>query len=172
MTEALTPYDPAPSPTETRQTARLEEVPELYRRTHERLAVELSLHMEDAEGVFARHHYSPEEAADLCESPAFIALLERVTKEVRESGLSYKIKMRAVAEDLIPYAHELATDPFCSPAVRADLIKWSAKVSGLEPKDKDGDAKIGSGLTLSITFSGQAPTQIVSAHEPITIEQQ
>jgi len=164
---------PAPTtPAADRQTARLADVPELYRKTHERLAVELALHMDDAENIFRSYRYSPEQAAELVESPAFVLLLERVSKEVRESGLSFKTKAKAISEDLLPFAYEIATDPLQSAAVRADLIKWSAKVSGNEPKEAKDDGRTGGGLTLSIQFSGLPPTQVLSTHEPITIEQE
>lgn len=164
--DELIPYEDASA---SRQTTRLAEVPELYRQAHERLAVELALHMDDAANVFARYHYTVEEAADLCESPAFITLLQRVTEEVRTNGLSFRMRAKAISEDLLPHAYDMATDPLCSSAVRADLIKWAARVAGNEPKEKD-ESKTGGGLTLSITFAGQAPQQVVSAHETLTIE--
>lgn len=167
----IDPEPPRPT-AQDRQDARLGNVPELYRTTHERLAVELALHVEDAEEIFARYHYTVEQAAELLASAAFTALLERVSREVRETGLSFRMKARAIAEDLLPYAHEMATDPLASSAVRADLIKWSAKVADLEPKDSKDAARVGGGLTLSITFAGQAPQQVVSGREPLTIEQE
>ncbi len=168
MTDDLIPFEQ--SPIDSRQDRRMAEVPELYRQNHERLAVELALHMDDAEAIFASYHYTPDQAAELIESPAFIALLERVTKEVREQGLSFRMKARAIAEDLLPFAHEMATDANCSAAVRADLIKWASKVGDLDPKPSKDDSKTGGGLTLSITFAGQAPQQVVSAHETLTID--
>lgn len=155
-----------------RQAARMAEVPELYRKTYERLAVELSLNMEDAEAIFRRYGFAPDQAADLVESPAFITLLERVTKDVRENGASFRAKAKAISEDLLPYAYDIAIDPQQSAAVRADLIKWSAKVAGNEPKEKDEARGSGSGLTLSITFSGNQPQTIVSTNEPLLIEQE
>ena len=167
MTPDLLPTD---SPMDSRQDRRMAEVPELYRQTHERMAVELALHMDDAESIFASYHYTPDQAAELLESPAFVALLERVTKEVREQGLSFRMKARAIAEDLLPHAYEMATDASCSAAVRADLIKWASKVGDLDPKPTKDDSKTGGGLTLSITFSGQQPQTVVEARDVLTIE--
>ncbi|MBT9176533.1 MAG: hypothetical protein DDT20_00852 [Firmicutes bacterium] len=155
-----------------RQTARLADVPELYRKAHERLAVELALAgpmREEPEAVFARYGYTPDQAIALLESRVFLVLLERVGAEVREQGLSFRAKARAISEDLLPHAYEIATDPQQSAAVRADLIKWSAKVAGHEPKEKD-EVK-GGGFNLSITFAGQAPMKVVSSDAAL-IEQQ
>lgn len=160
------------SPSETRQSSRMAEIPELYRQKHERLAVELALGMDNAGAIFATYGYDPEQAADLIESPAFITLLERVTRDVRENGLSFKAKIKAVAEELIPTAFDLATDPLVSSAVRKDIIVWAAKLAGHEPKETKDDGKTSGGFTLSIQFAGAAPTQIISAHEPLTIEQE
>ena len=164
---------PADRPSsEIRQDSRMAEIPELYRKTHERLAVELALKVDDAAAIFAAYKYTPEQAADLLESPAFVALLQQATKEVAESGLSFRTKAKLLAGELLPYANDIATDPLQSAAVRADLIKWSAKVAGFEPKDPKDDGKTGGGLTLSITFAGQAPQQVVSSqHESLTIDQ-
>lgn len=162
--------DPHESPAALRQAARLEDVPEIYRKTHERLAVELALHVDDAAEIFERYGYTDDQAAALVESPAFVALMQQAQKEVVDSGLGFKTKARLIAGELLPYAHDIATDPLQSAAVRADLIKWSAKVAGYDVPPKE-EGKTGGGLTLSIQFSGMPPTQVIAAHEPLTIEQ-
>jgi len=165
--------DPHESPAALRQATRLEDVPEIYRKTHERLAVELALHVDDAAEIFDRYGYTDDQAAALVESPAFVALMQQAQKEVVDSGLGFRTKARLIAGELLPYAHDIATDPLQSAAVRADLIKWSAKVAGLEPKETKDDGKQGSGLTLSITFAGAPPQQVISArHEALTIDQE
>ena len=169
----MTPDDLIPfeqSPIDSRQDRRMEAIPDFYKTKHERLAVELALGLDDAEATFAAYGYSPDQAAELIETPSFILLLERVTRDVRENGLSFKAKIKAVAEDLIPTAYDLATDPMTSGAVRKDIIIWAAKLAGHEPKETKDDGKTNGGLTLSITFAGQAPQQVVSARETLTIE--
>lgn len=169
----MDPDDRLPAVTpESRQEERQSAIPTLYRTTHERLACELALHMEDPEAVFQRYGYTPESASELMESVAFTNLLSKVGTEIRENGLSFRMKAKAISEDLLPHAYDLATDPLCSSAVRADLIKWAAKVAGNEPAPPKGVEQGAGGFTLSITFAGQAPQQIVAGHEPLTIEQE
>lgn len=156
----------------TLQRERIAGLPEVYRGALERLCIELALHIESPEEIFASHHYTMEEATELVEQPAFIALLQKVTEDVRVNGLAFKHKIRAISEEVLPQALDMIQDPFCSAAVRADLIKWSAKLAGHEPKEVRDDGKTGTGLTLSITFSGNAPQTILSNREPITIEQE
>ena len=141
---------------------RQDKIPSLYRTKHERLACELALKMETPEEVFRRHGYEAGEAVALLESPAFIAILERVATEVRETGLSFRMKARAIAEDLLPEAFDMATDPTVSSSVRLDAIKWAAKVADLEPRVKEEQKGTGGGLTLNIMFAGQeAPARII-----------
>lgn len=172
MDDLIPTLDPSESPAALRQAARLEDVPALYRKTYERLAVELALDVDDAEAIFSRYGYSPEQAADLMESPAFVALLQIATKETRESGMSYRTKAKLIAGELLPYAVDIATDPLQSAAVRADMIKWAAKVAGFEPKESKDEGKGGgTGLTLTIQFSGNSPEKIVSTSDHLTIDQ-
>lgn len=161
---------PEPSPLALRQDARMAAIPALYKTKHEQLAVELALRLEEPEAIFARYGYTAEDGAALIGNPAFGDMLTRVAGEVQESGLSYRVKARAIAEELLPHAFEMATDPMTSSAVRADLIKWAAKVGGLEPSTKGEDAKGGGGFSLSITFAGEQPTAVLTAREPITLE--
>lgn len=145
-----------------RRVARLEGLPAIYKTAHERLAVELALQMEEPMETFKRHGLTPEQGAALLQSPGFAKILERMVTEVREQGLSFRMKARAIAEDLLPEAHDMATDPLVSSAVRLDAIKWTAKIADLEPRTKDEGARGGGGgLTLSITFTGQAPEKVV-----------
>lgn len=142
-----------------RQETRLAAIPEIYKTRLEQLAYELALRMEDPRDTFKRHGYDEDASLRLIESPAFSQLLAKVEREVLEKGLSFSTKARVIAEDLLQHAYEMATDEFAPSSVRADLIKWFAKVAGLEPKEKDGPKGAVGGFNLSITFSGAAPTQ-------------
>ena len=75
-----------------------------------------------------------------------------------------------MAEGLLPEVYDMSTDPLVSSAVRLDGVKWVAKMAGFEPKEKD-EGKTGGGFSLSITFAGQAPVQVVNS-EPLLIEQE
>ena len=151
-----------PATPEERHSSRLESISAFYRTKHERLACELSLKMEPPEEVFQRHGFDAEGAVRLLESPAFIAILERVATEVRETGLSFRMKARSLAEELLPEAVDMATDPTISASVRLDAIKWCAKVADLEPRAKEEAKGVGGGLTLNIMFAGQEqPARII-----------
>jgi len=156
---------------EQRQRDRLAALPAVYKTQHDRLACEIAIGLDEHVAIFARHGYTTDQALALLETREFSLTLERVTKEVRESGLSFRSKARAMAEDLLPHAYEIATDEYASAAVRADIIQWMARVADLEPAKKDGkEPGTGGGLTLNITFAGQEKQAVITGHEPITIE--
>lgn len=161
------------TPAADRQEARMAAVPEFYKTEYERLACELALMPDDVEAVFSRYGYSIDEAAVLLESQGFLVILERVKRELHDTGMSFRMKARAISEALLPHAWDMASDPHCPSAVRADLIKWTAVVGGNTPKDKDkDDGKTGGGLVLNIQFSGQPSQQVIATREPLTITQE
>ncbi len=155
-----------------RQEQRMQGVSALYKTKHEQLACELAMGMAEPEEIFQSYGYSPEQALALTESAAFSALCKRIGDEVRESGLSFKSKMKAVSEALIPHAFEIATDPLQPATVRAKIIEWAARLAGHEPAPAKNEGAGGAGgFHLSVTFAGQAPASIVGAHVPAVIEQ-
>ena len=158
------------STAQSNQDARLALIPAVYRTNHERLACELAMKLEKSEEIFARYGYTAEQALELMDSQSFADTLARVGDEIKKNGISFRTKARAIAEDLLPHAYDMATDPYQPAAVRADLIKWTTKVGGLEPKEKD-EGKSGGGLTLNISFAGQEP-QAVIKREVVTIDQE
>lgn len=150
-----------------RHTARMDAQPAVLRTAHERLAMELALRMESPEETFKRHGLTAEQGLELLQTAGFAKLLERMTVEVRENGVSFKMKSRAIAEDLLAEVHDMATDPLVSSAVRLDAAKSVVKWAGLEPKDDKEGARGGGGLTLSITFAGGGPVEKVVQGEVV-----
>jgi tRNA nucleotidyltransferase/poly(A) polymerase len=156
----------------TRQEERRAGIPAIYRTTHERLACELAMNMAEPEEVFKEYGYTPEAALALTESPAFTALCKRIGTEIRENGLSFRMKAKAISEELLVDAFEIATDPLQSGAVRAKIIEWVAKVAGNEPAPPKSEVAGGGGFNLSITFAGQGETKIIGGYEPAVLENQ
>lgn len=125
-----------------------------------RLAYELALEVEAPSAVFARYGMSEADAAALIAKPAFVATIQRYREEIQASGVSFRLKAKIQAEDLLTHSYILATDPETPSAVRADLIKWTARMADLEPK-QDKNAGTGGGFSLNITFAGAAPEKVV-----------
>lgn len=156
----------------SRREARLAALPAAYKAQPERLCYELALALEDPLVIFARYGYDGSAAVAMLQTEEFAKTLNVVAQAVKDGGMRFRAKARAMAEDLLPEAYQIATDELASSAVRADLIQWMARVADLEPapKTKDGGGSGGGGFNLSIVFSGQAPQAVITGREPITIE--
>jgi len=132
-----------------------------------RLAYELALEMGEPLGIFARYGFDESAARDMLKFKPFVATIKKHKDEILEHGVSFKMKAKIQAEDLLTHSYALAVDPATPAAVRSDLIKWTAKVAGLEPTpNKVAEAGGAAPFQLNITFAGAAPA-IVSAQRVI-----
>lgn len=121
-----------------------------------RIAYEIALGVDQPGAVFGKYGMDEEQAASLAANPAFVATVAKYQEEVLASGVSFKLKAKIQAEDLLTHSYLIATDPEAPMSVRADLIKWTARVAGLEPKEEKGGGA-GGGFTLNISFAGDRP---------------
>ena len=139
-----------------------------------RIAYELALELSSPSEVFTKYGVSLKDAAEWIKNPVFIGTLKRYKEEVTSGGISFKLKAKIQAEDLLTHSYILATDPEVPAAVRADLIKWTAKMAGLEPdtKGEKGGAGAGSGFTLNITFAGASASagRVIDVQEAQLVE--
>lgn len=128
-----------------------------------RIAYALALGVASPSVVFEKYGVSLEEAQRLIALPAFISTIKKYKDELAEKGVTFRLKAKIQAEDLLTHSYLLATDPEAPAAVRADLIKWTAKMAGLEPseKEKGGGGGAGAGFALHITFAGAGPAPVV-----------
>ena len=140
-----------------------ERLPEGYKPTtaadmtfDPRIAYEIALGIDTPASVFEKHGYSNEQAAALVAVPSFVATIKKYQEEILAGGISFKLKAKMQAEDLLSHSYIIATDPEAPMAVRADLIKWTAKMAGLEPVADKGSGQTG-GFVLNISFAGDKP---------------
>ena len=166
----------APSFPDLRQRSRLPEGFVLENRAtpfDPRLAYELALKIDDPVAVFERYGIDEDEALRLMGLPAFRDAILKFDAEIREHGIGFRSKARVIAEELLEHGHDIATDASQSGAVRADLIKWFAKVGDLEPAPKKNDGgDAAARYQFQIIFSGSQPAQTmtIEKHQPLTIE--
>lgn len=139
-----------------------------------RLPFDLAMQVETPEETFASYDITPEQGAVLLRNETFVRLVKAFRAVIVEEGLSFKVKARLQAEELLEHAFLLATDPDIAPAVRMDSIKWHTRVAGLDPgKDGeggDGRGGTGAGFTLKLDFSNLAagkPTITIAPERPI-----
>lgn len=127
-----------------------------------RLAYELALEMDAPLVVFSKYGFDEDAAREMLLNKPFIATVKKYKEEILESGISFKLKAKIQAEDLLTHSYAMAVDPTTPPAVRADMIKWTAKVAGLEPTPSKDQGTGGGGgqFQLNIQFHGQGPAVI------------
>jgi hypothetical protein len=117
----------------------MDNLPLNHTKWNDRLAFDVALTLENSgetlQEVMARHNISANDVLAFNADPVFLKKVESYRTEIRDKGLTFKLKARAQAEELLTTSWLLIHDPAVSPAVKADLIKSTVKWAGLEPKD-------------------------------------
>ena len=100
-----------------------------------RMLFEIALGIEGTEDILARYGVDLPTYERWVKLPAFSQRVEEYRIEARDKGLSFKQKAKVQAEDHLNTAYTLIHHPDCPFHVKADLIKWTAKMAELEPAD-------------------------------------
>jgi hypothetical protein len=101
-----------------------------------RLCFEIALGLEPIDVVLERYNIDKERFSELLANPTFKKQILDFKREIKEKGLSFKEKAKMMAEDLLTTAYDIIHHQATSAAVKADLIKWTARVAGYEvPND-------------------------------------
>lgn len=136
----------------------MDTLPLFHTKWSDRLAFDVALMLEGSgetmQEVLTRHKISANDILVYKQDPVFLKKVEHYQAEVRDKGLTFKLKARAQAEELLTTSWHLIHDPAVSPAVKADLIKSTVKWGGLEPK---GDVAVDSsgGVRITINLGNQ-----------------
>ncbi len=143
----------------------------LHRPTkwNDRLAFEVALLLEGSgetlDEVLERNNFDAIQLAHFNQDKVFLRKVEHYRTEIRDKGMTFKLKARAQAEELLSTSWMLIHDPVVSPAVKADLIKSTVKWAGLEPKNEVSAESGAGGVTISINLGGQEHSARVIEHE-------
>lgn len=125
----------------------------------DRLAFDIALTLEGSGETIAdiaqRHSISGENVLAFSKDPTFLKRVEIYRDEIRENGITFKLKARAQAEELLTTSWHLIHDHGVSPAVKADLIKSTVKWAGLEPKDNPLADAGGGGVRITINLGNK-----------------
>lgn len=124
-----------------------------------RLAFDIALRLEgsgeDLDEIVAKHQIAASDLLIFNKDPVFLRKVGDFRDEIREKGVTFRLKARTQAEELLKTSWMLIHDPMVSPAVKADLIKSTVKWAGLEPKN-DVSAETGTGgVKITINLGGQ-----------------
>jgi len=138
----------------------MDTLPLHHTKWSDRLALDVALTLEGSgetlQEVMVRHQIDANAILSFNADPIFLKKVEIYRVEVRDKGMTFKLKARAQAEELLTTSYLLIHDPAVSPAVKADLIKSTVKWAGLEPKDTVQDMGGGGGVRITINL-GSSP---------------
>ena len=134
----------------------MDNLPLNHTKWNDRLAFDVALTLEGSgdtlQEVITRHRISANDILTFNADPIFLKKVEGYRTEVREKGLTFKLKARAQAEELLTTSWLLIHDSSVSPAVKADLIKSTVKWAGLEPKDAGPQDNGTGGVKITINL--------------------
>ena len=138
-------------------------------RWSDRLAFDVALLLEGSgetvNEVTARNNISVNDLLIFKQDATFLKKVEHYRGEIRDKGVTFRLKARAQAEELLTTSWFLIHDPAVSPAVKADLIKSTVKWAGLEPKNDVDTSVGGGGVKITINLGGQTHQATVIEHE-------
>lgn len=125
-----------------------------------RLAFDLALRLEGSgdplDDILQRHNITTNDLIKFNKDTTFHKKISDFRDEIRDKGITFKLKARAQAEELLKTSWLLIHDPGVSPSVKADLIKSTVKWAGLEPKpDATTESNTG-GVKITINLGGES----------------
>jgi len=160
----------------------MDNLPLNHTKWNDRLAFDVALTLEGSgetlQELMGRHNITANDILVFNADPIFLKKVEHYRTEVRDKGLTFKLKARAQAEELLTTSWLLIHDPAVSPAVKADLIKSTVKWAGLEPKDSTVPDGGSGGVKITINLGPnpgdartiEAPVYEVEAEDATALE--
>lgn len=112
--------------------------------------------------ILEQHHIVAEDLVRFNQDKTFLKKVEMLRDEVREKGLTFRLKAKAQAEELLTTSWRLIHSADVSAAVKADLIKSTVKWGGLEPvKDAGVTEGPAGGVTIQINMPSEPEVKTI-----------
>ena len=137
----------------------MDTLPLKHTKWSNRLAFDIALMLEGSgetlDELKERHSVTADAILVFNKDPVFLKQVNSYRDDIKEKGMTFKLKARAQAEELLTTSWTLIHSPEVSPAVKADLIKSTVKWGGLEPKNDTTVEGQGGGVKITINLGGQ-----------------
>jgi hypothetical protein len=119
------------------------------------LPIELALRIGTTKSVCEAYNISEAEWELIRHHPVFLDDLARAAELVKEAGMTFKLKAKLQAEEMLKTSWRMVHDPDTPPAVRADLLKATVRWAEYDnPKvDPNAVAGAGAGFAIQINFN-------------------
>lgn len=121
------------------------------------LALEVAMQMMSSREICESYNISRERWDVIRKNPIFISEVTAASEALRQEGAAFKARVQLQALELLQDNWKFIHDPTCPWAVRADLLKHTIRVAGLDAsKDQGllGKGGAGGGLAININLGG------------------
>ncbi|MGA0847488.1 MAG: hypothetical protein ACO3PY_02615 [Pontimonas sp.] len=145
----------------------MDSLPLHHTKWSDRLAFDVALALEGSgetlDEIKQRHRITASDLLVFNKDRVFLKKVEAYREDIRDKGITFKLKARAQAEELLTTSWMLIHSADVSPAVKADLIKSTVKWAGLEAKADEGTGGASGGVKININFGNNAPPMTLTA---------
>ena len=116
------------------------------------LPIEIALRTAPLKEICAAYELSREDLEALKANPRFIEDVAAAVELVKKEGMSFKLKARLQSDALLETSWNVIHDPLVPAAVRADLIKYTWRVAGLDASKEQANAANQNNLQININL--------------------
>ena len=114
------------------------------------LPIELALRLDTPQKICQAYNISKDEFQSITKHPVFIKAYSEAVEALKTDGVSFKMKAKLQAEDFLATSYAMVKNANTSDAVRADLIKATARWAGFDAKETAGAS--GTGFNIQINL--------------------
>ena len=104
------------------------------------LPIEVAMRVGSTKEICEAYQIDRAEWDVLCADPRFRNEVQAAKDRLKEEGVSFRMKAQLQSEELLEQSWRMIHDANLPASVRADLLKFTVRVAGLEPKDTKGSA--------------------------------
>lgn len=117
------------------------------------LPIELAMRTAPVPEICAAYNIDRAEFLKLVDDPLFAQAYAGAQEMLRKDGMSFRIKARIQAEELLKKSWAIIHNDATPSAIKADLIKATVRWAGYEPKG-DGPGGVGNAFQININLGG------------------
>ena len=147
----------------------MDNLPLNYYPWSDRLAMDIALLLEGSgetlPEVIQRHSITVADLGRFNADPVFLRKVDILRVEVRDNGMTFRLKAKAQAEELLTTSWTLIHSPDVSATVKEKLIAHTVKWGGLEPKPDAMLESVTGGVNITINLAEQTSSPRVIEHE-------
>lgn len=133
--------------------------------TPQELILQCAMGLEEPEVIAERFGISGAEWDKLKGYKPFWLAVDKQRAELEASGLTFKLKAKALTEDVFEDAYRAARSVDATLMQKLEFIKLGARLADMEPKNNQQVAS-GPGFSISINFSTPKPEPKIIDIEP------